>query len=452
MKLPWLLLFAALAAPLAACGDKKTEDKASKSDDDDDDDDDDKGKKGKGKGKGKGDGKGKGSGDPATSSAETPSAPLPEVPPAPTEAPKPPMTADQYAAFLKDKGAPLTPEAYETALLMLAACKVESSGIDYRCQEQKDYNEANSHKASDYKSHGKIAIKHLRHPAPAVRYKAVFQASLEAFSFNGTPENATKFFDAARSEKDPAVLSQFLSHMTNGAKKNADIRNFALASVDHSESRVREAALRVVSDREVYASAPTAFEKIVSKAESDPDKTTRATACAGLGETDDPKAVAPIQKILEDNATPDEVRGGCFEGLTKTWTGFPYPKNPSKDGHDLTMKYLTATPRTDKMPPYRGISSLGWSRTEFKSFDKSGADWFAKVKGFYDKAKLVKALESVVMDKDANQSTRSSSIYALRQLGEQALLGTLVAGLKKEGGYAGKSLSETAERESKQKD
>lgn len=450
MKLRWLLLLVSFAAPIAACGEKKSDDKASKADDDDDDDD--KGKKKKGKGDGKGDGKGKGSGDAAASGAPTSGgAALPEPPPAPTEAPKAPMTKDAFDAFLKDKAAPLTPDAYETALLALAACKVESFGIDYRCQEQKDYNEAIAHKATDFKMQGKIALKHLRHPAPAVRYKSAFQASLEAFSFNATPEQGAPYFDAARTEKDPAVLAQFMQYIVNGAKKNADIRNFALTTVDHSEARVRDAALRVVTDREVYPQVTGAFDKIVSKAESDPDKTTRATACAGLGETDDPKAVAPIQKIIDDGATPDEVRGGCFEGLVKTWTGFPYPKNPSKDGHDLTMKYLDA-PATDKMPPSRGISSLGWSRTEFKAFDKSGAEWHAKVKGFYDKAKLVKSLETLVTNKAANQSARSSAIYALRQLGEQKLLGTLVAGLKKEGGFAGKALAETAERESKQKE
>lgn len=314
----WLLLFAALAARLAACSDPRADHEAAGRE-----------------------GEGEGSRDPAASGTSS-TAMLPAVPTTatPIGAPKPPMTKDEYAAFLKDEAAPLTTEAFETALLTVAACNFFKVGIDQNCRELSDYRVATSHKSTADRANGQIALKHLRHPAPSVRYLAVNTAALEAFSFDRTSENATKYFEAVRSEQDSAVLATLLGGLTPGARKDADVRDFALASLDHADPRVRTAAIRIVTDREVYAAAPLAFEKIVSATESDTDDKTRAAACAGLGETDDPRAVAPIHRLLRDAATPEEVLGGCFEGLVRTWTGAPYPKKPSKDGHDLTMKLL----------------------------------------------------------------------------------------------------------------
>lgn len=102
----------------------------------------------------------------------------------------------------------------------------------------------------------------------------------------------------------------------------------------------------------------------------------------------------------------------------------------------------------DNRPLAFGIRSLGYARTEFGP-DKPGEDWFAKVKGFYSKAGLVKALEAIVMDEHTNGTTRREAINALGQLGERALLGKLVARLSKQRSLAGDALARAAELWSK---
>ena len=120
MKARWLAILCALAVGAPACGDtKKKSDKAEKDDDDD--------KKEKKEKKDDKDGKDKKSGDkptdtPSTAGASTPGDDEPAPPPAPTEAPKPPMTKDALSTFLKDESAKMTPDAYESLLLGMADC------------------------------------------------------------------------------------------------------------------------------------------------------------------------------------------------------------------------------------------------------------------------------------------------------------------------------------------
>ena len=130
---------------------------------------------------------------------------------------------------------------------------------------------------------------------------------------------------------------------------------------------------------------PGVFDKILEKTNSDPDDHVRSVACSALSATEDPKAIPVFQKIIEDSSTKDELRQGCFEGLVETWTGYPYPKSPNKDGYELTMKVLEGKTRSKEMPPWRGLSKLGYAKTEYKDYDKSGKDWYNTAKAFYDK-------------------------------------------------------------------
>ncbi len=444
MKSRWLLLLCALTVGvIPACDSKSKDSKASKDKDDDEDEDDKADKKKKKK---KDDEKGASSGSAATTSkADTP------PPPAPTEQPKPPLTKEQVAAFLKDESQKLSADAFESLLLGIADCRVDSFGVDYKCTGRKELSDGMKHKYEDFNMPGTVAIKHLRNPSAAVRYEAAVHASLRAFGYDAPAEAGTKYLEAAKAETDSVVLARFISGMYSGAKKNAEVREFIMKNVDHKENRVREECLRLMGEPETAKSMPGVFDKILEKTNSDPDDHVRSVACSALSATEDPKAIPVFQKIIEDSSTKDELRQGCFEGLVETWTGYPYPKSPNKDGYELTMKVLEGKTRSKEMPPWRGLSKLGYAKTEYKDYDKSGKDWYNTAKAFYDKARLVKAVQAVAADDKAAYMARSESLYILKRLGEQKMLGELAATIKKQSGYDAKGLSESAEKYSKEK-
>lgn len=443
MKARWLLLtLGSLLFVAPACGDKSKDDKKAQKDDDDDD------KPTKKKPRSSASADASSSGAPATTTA----AAKVDVPPGPTEMPKAPLSKEQLDAFLKDEGQKLTADAYESLLIGLQACDIDRYGIDYKCQALKDFNTYSKHKNDDYKMLGKVSIKHLRDPKPAVRYQATSEASFYAFGYDADTDAATKYLQAAQAEQDPVVLAHMIARMVSGAKKNEALRTFVMSQADHTNARVREDVIRVIGEPETAVQIPNAFDKLLEKAQGDSDDSVRAAACSVLASPGADKAIPVFQKMLEDSSLKSDVRNGCFEGLIASWVTIPYPKKPSKEGYELTMKILETKPRSKDNPPWRGISKISFAKTEFKDYDKSGKDWLEAAKGFYDKARVVKVMQDLAVDDKANQIPRSDAIYVLRRLGEQKLLATIADTIKKQSGYEAKSLSESAEKYSKEKD
>ncbi len=446
MKARWLAVLLALMVGVPACDSKSKDEKASK-DKDDDDEDEEKDKKKKKKEKDGDKSGGATSGSPSGTAKADP----PPPPPAPTEAPKAPLTKEQVAAFLKDESQKLSSDAFESLLLGVADCRLDTFGVDYKCQGRKDLSDGMKHKYEDYKMPGVVGLKHLRHPAAAVRYEAAIHASSHAFGFDAPSEAGTKYLEAARAEQDPIVLARLVSGMYSGAKKNADVRDFLMKNVDHKEARVREECLRLMGEPEAAKAMSGVYDKVLEKVQNDPDDRVRSTACAALSATEDPKAIPVFQKLIEDSGTKDEIRQGCFEGLVESWTGYPYPKNPSKEGYELTMKVLENKTRSKEMPPWRGLSKLGYAKTEFKDYDRSGKDWYGNAKAFFAKDRMVKALEAIASDDKAGYMARSESLYILKRVGEQKLLCSLEPVIKKQSGYDAKGLSESAGKYCKEK-
>jgi len=447
MKLRWLAILCALSVAVPAC-DSKSKAKASKEDDEEEEKSEKKEKK-EGKDKKSGD---KPSADaPTTAGASTPAADdEPPPPPAPTEAAKPPMTKEQVSTFLKDESAKLTPEAYESLLLGVADCKLEKYGVDSDCQGKKDLSASYKHKNDEYKKTNEVALKHLRHPSPAVRYEATSNAQSAAFGYDAKDDASKLYIDALRAEKDDYVLAHLVA-AHSGVRKSDRLRKYVFRYVDHKDARVREAALRVLSDQEVAADVKGHYEKFLEKTEKDSDERVRAEACEGLGASNNPAAITTYQKLLEASDTPDEVKEGCFSGLIQSWIDIPYPKKPSKEGYELTLKLLEKPGRTDKFPPWKGISKIGWAKTEFKPYD-SAKEWYAVAKPFYDKARVVKAVEALALDEKAGNLARDQALGVLKSLGEQKLLETMAPTLKGQKGDGAKRLAERAEKLSKEKD
>ncbi len=370
-------------------------------------------------------------------------------PPAPTEEPKPPLSKEQLETYLKDPSAAVTAEVFETALLALSDCTLDRYGVDYRCPARKSFNEVVRRRV-DYKERARVSLKHIRHPKPAVRYQAALSAPDAAFGTEASDTAPKAYIDALRSESEPTVLVQLVTGLHLGARKSDRVKKVLVSLIDHGDSRVREAVLRRFSDHEVAKGTPGIFERLATVVEKDADDRVRAEACASLAATENDAAIPIFEKMLAAPDTPKEVFAGCFEGAIQMWVGSPYPKKPSKVAYEATMKILERPGRSKDLPPWRGMSKLGLAKTEFKTYDRDGKAWFDTAKAFYDKARLVRALEGIALDEKAEFLPRSSAMSALRQLGEQKRLKAMAPKIKVQKDRSSKMLFEQAERDAKE--
>jgi HEAT repeat protein len=282
-----------------------------------------------------------------------------------------------------------------------------------------------------------------------VRFQASYEGSIAAFAFDSDPAVAAPFLEALQAESDPLVLANMLKNGVTGARKSPALRTFLLASIDHASPHVREVSARLLGDAEVLPEVPEAFERLAAKAQSDPDGHVRATACSALGAMQDDRAMPVFKAMLEGPSTPDEVRNGCFEGVVKSWAGFPYPKRPRRDAYEYTLELLSKKPRGPKTP-WRGVARLGWAKSEVKPIDREGAAWLSNVRGFFDAKQVVAVLEDLVLDADAPLMARSEAIFVLRRQNEQELLKALARGLEKQKGPDAKTLATRAKSLSQQ--
>ncbi len=357
----------------------------------------------------------------------------------------------KFAAFLKDEKSKMTPDIFETGLLMLQDCRLETHGIDYQCDSYKDFQKGLGHPADldDYKARADIALKYIRHKSPAVRHEAVRRAA-SGVGIGQKDEQLKQILVACQAETEPQVSASCVESIGYVAKDKPNVKDYVFASLDHADDRVRDRAAQVLGSR-VNQPIPGSYEKLAERVEKDPTKKVKASACRSLSAPEDPRALEVFKKLVESKNTDDEVRNACFEGLIRLWTGYSYPKKPNQEAYELTLKVLQKTPRDEKRPP-SSLMELGSAKTEFKDYDKSGKDWYKEAKSFYKKEDLVKTLDELVLDSDANQSARSGSLYALKSLGAKANLTTLATKLKTKKDSASKYLSETATRLSKEKD
>lgn len=448
MKHRLLSIFALLMAFQTGCDALKGgSDKAKKEESDDDDKDKDEGD-GKKKKKKKKDGEGESSAAAASASGAAPTAAPAADAPALIDGPAP--DKKKYAAFLKDEKAKMTPDVFEAGLLMLQDCRLETHGIDYQCDAYKDFQKGLGHPADldDYKARADIGAKYLRHKSPAVRYEAVRRAA-SGIGMSGKEEQVKQILVACKAETEPQVVGSCVESIGYTAKDNPAIKDFVFASLEHADDRVRDRAAQVLGSR-MNQPIPGSYEKLAERVDKDNTKKVKATACRSLSAPEDKRALEVYEKLVTAKGTDDEVRNACFEGLIRLWTGYSYPKKPNEEAYELTMKVLEKKPRDEKRPP-SSLMELGAAKTEFKDYDKSGKEW-AKDAKFYKKDRLVKALEEIALDEEANQSARSSSLYALKSLGAKAQLTSLGTKLKAKKDSASKYLSETATRLSKEKD
>ncbi len=323
---------------------------------------------------------------------------------------------DALAAWLKDNSKPLSLEIYEKLLLGLADCKLQQHGIDSKCEAYKNFKQARNRNTAvkDLMGmSGKLGAKHIGHKSPAVRYQA---AQLMRSMFGSDKGTQKVILEAAKNEKDPVVLSALVRVVGSRHKANADVKALLLKLAEHKNERVRQEAMSWFLTSFGKGVEGT-FEKVLEKVDKDPSVKVRKFLCSRLYGSSDARAIPVFEKYLTDKDSPKDVFDGCWQGTISAWTGFPKPKEPNEAAYKLTLKVLEAKPRSKERPPWAGLSTLRAAKTEYKANDKFGTEWYEKVKGWYKKDRLTKALGAVAGDEKAYWMARTGAMEVMRELG-----------------------------------
>ncbi len=345
-----------------------------------------------------------------------------ESSPAPSASADP---ASDLKAFLANDKAPLTRPIYEKLVLDLTSCEVTERGVHPKCAAYQNLRKARNRKTSlreMREMNAAVGKKLIGHEHPAVRLQA---AKLLQSVFGSDKDVQKVIIDAAKKEKEPAVLAAMLRTVGSKHKTNEDIKSLLLKMADNDSEVVRREAMSwfLTSFGEGVEGT---FDKVLEKVEKDPSEDVRAYLCNRLYGSSDERALEVFKKYLEAEDTPKKIYNACWNGVINSWTGFPKPRKPSKEGYELTMKILEAKPRTKERPSWSGISTLRSAKTEYRETDRFGNAWLEAVKDWYKKDRLLRALKGIVTDTEANWMARTAALRVMHELGEPKATFTLM--------------------------
>lgn len=324
--------------------------------------------------------------------------------------------ADDVEAFVADEHAKLTLEIYEKLVLGLADCKLVQNAIDMRCPANDRLRRVRGRAsvARDLANlNAALGQKLIGHESATVRFQAA--TMLQSF-FGSNPASQKLVLDALRKEKEPAVIAALLRVVGSRMKENPEVKQLLVDLSDHASEDVRKEALGWFLSQ-FGEGVEGGFEKVAEKVEKDPSEAVRAYLCDRLYGGSDERAIGVLKKLLAQKDLPKKVWQGCFNGVIKTWTGFPQPRKPSKDGFELTMKLLEAKPRDAENPPWAALTTLRAAKGEFPPNDKFGQEWLEKVKPWIKRDRLLKALQDIVTDGKASWMARTGALNVLDELG-----------------------------------
>ncbi|MCA9645729.1 MAG: HEAT repeat domain-containing protein [Polyangiaceae bacterium] len=319
-------------------------------------------------------------------------------------------------AWLADESKPLTADVYEQFVLDLSKCELNERGIDPRCEAYRDLKKARSRNTSLKDIAGlnaAVGKKLITHESPAVRWQA---AQLLKSVFGSTPAVQELVLKAAEKEKEPAVLISLVRVVGSQHRDNAKIKELLLKLADHDSEHVRQEAMSWFLTPFGKGVEGT-FEKVLEHVENDKSMNVRRFLCGRLYGSEDERAVPVFEKYLNEKETDPKLYEGCWQGVISAWTGFPKPENPSKKAYELTLKVLEKKPRTRTSPPWTSFRNLRAAKADFPERDKTSQAWLEKVKPWYKVDRLLKALDSIAVDREAYWMTRTAALDVMRDLG-----------------------------------
>lgn len=305
---------------------------------------------------------------------------------------------------------------YEKLVLALSSCTAKEDPntyygyIDSTCPAYKALSDWKAVK-DNYKKMGDanaLGMKLISNESAAVR----LYASQQMESLLGTKSDAlTALLAQAKVEKDPAVLKGILHAMANNGARNADVGQMLLDLAAHENANVRATAAVSISSpwNKEMKGAP---EKLADMMENDKEMSVRKAACAYGGQLDSPLLVPVYERLTEPKAN-EELAAECMRGLLEMWASYPLWERHDENAYKLTLKRFEQTPRTDKLPPWNIMGTLGYvGEGKGDSFDKwkSASKWF-------DAVALRKVLGAIALDGKANWMARTGAVKAAVSLG-----------------------------------
>lgn len=307
------------------------------------------------------------------------------------------------------KGVPISAKQYEKLILAHANCEVTDSGIDGKCEAVKIMRESmNRSQLAKGALGGNAGVgqKLIAHPSPAVRIKA---AQSMSSLFGAGKKSQDAIVAAAQKEKHPAVLTAMVRTVRNHGKRNPEVGKLLLELADHDNPKLRKEAIYGLSSS---WNESLGVDKLIAMMKSDTDAEVRQTACAYAGNLGDEK-LYPVYESLLQGDEDAKLKGRCFEGLVSMWANYPLYGTHNEKAYRLTLKLLEATPRSEDMPPWQGMSTLGY----LGGGENRKLDEWKKKATWYKPEDLRRALLSVVGDGAAHWMARTGATKALVKLG-----------------------------------
>lgn len=324
-----------------------------------------------------------------------------------TKAPTPDPAANQ-TPVATDTRNPLTEEQYETLLLDLATCEIRGAHLDPRCPAKKAFAAARS-KPNALKNlagvTARLGKKHIKHPSPSVRVQAAgFLSSI----FGTDPASLAVITEAARTEKEPAVLVAMIQSVGSKGGRNAEIGKLLMEMADHEAPAVRKKTM-VWLGSPWNKDVPGSLEKLIERVEKDSDPGVRQFACRYSGSRGDDRMMPTYQKFTKDPEADPKLYAACMEGLMNSWVHYPMFDTHSQKAYKLSLKRLAHTPRSKTTPPWGILDNMAELA---KAQNPKVAEWMQKAT-WYKPADVLKALEPIVIDKTAFRLARAAALKSM---------------------------------------
>ncbi|MBX3182366.1 MAG: hypothetical protein KIT72_09050 [Polyangiaceae bacterium] len=331
-------------------------------------------------------------------------------------APSASASAQGLEAWLADESAPLTEDVYRRFILALTTCQVNERGIDPRCQAYRDLKQARGRTTNpaDLVAMNEVLSKELiGHEHAAVRWQAT---QLLKAVYGLKPDTEKLVLEAARKEKEPSVLIALTRVVGAKHQERPEVKDLLMKLSEHESEHVRQEAMSWFLTA-FGTGVEGTFERVLDRVENDPSINVRRFLCGRLYGSEDERAIPVFEKYLNQPEVDIKLFEGCWQGVINAWTGFPKPKKPSQAAYELTLKVLERKPRTRTSPPWTSFRNLRAAKLDYPERDDAGQAWVQAVKPWYKPERLLKALESIALDREAYWMTRTAALDVLRDLG-----------------------------------
>ncbi len=306
------------------------------------------------------------------------------------------------------KGEDLNEKEYEVMVLSLETCEVDKKRgyVDSDCDAFSLLKKARAQRNKSVPDQPQmwrlIAQRNLSHESPAVR---IYSAQLLASTFASKKESYDILLDASRKEESPLVLLAIVRGLRMQTGKDSEVAERLIELSNHESSELREGVLIGLTSLWAVGSKDT-LERALEMIKTDPSMDVRKVGCSNLGSRADERALPLLEEYTAWPPKEEELYNDCFRGLVAMWSA-PVPhKQPSQKAYELTMKLLSAKPRTEKSPSWMAFSNLAWANKPE----------LLKRAPYIDIKELRAVMLDIVADKDYSWLGRNAAISVLLRL------------------------------------